>query len=86
MQRLRSLAVTVEEPDPGCFCWSVMEAAPDSSTFAVLRMSTTSYPSYDFALSAGVEALRGESTDPALGPRTDGPADNEANNSGWTPL
>ncbi len=86
MNRLRSLAVTVDEPDPGCFCWSVMEAPADSSSFAVLSTSSVSYPSYDAALSAGVEALRDCCADLGIGPRTGRTREDEPNNSGWTPL
>ena len=86
MNRLRSLAVTVDEPDPGCFCWSVMEAPPDSSSFVVLSTSPVSYSSYDAALSAGVEALRESCRDLGIGPRAEGHRDDEPNNSGWTPL
>jgi len=63
-----------------------MEAAPDSSSFVVLSTSPGSYPSYDAALSAGVEALREGCPDLGIGPRAQGHRDDEPNNSGWTPL
>lgn len=86
MNRLRSLAITVDEPDPGCFCWTVMEAPADSSNFSVLSTSSLSYPSYDSALSAGVEALRDSCVDLGAGPRAEGSRGDEPNDSGWTPL
>lgn len=44
-----------------------------------------SYPSYDAALAAGVEALRDSCVDLGTGPRVEG-RDDEPNSSGWTPL
>ncbi len=86
MNRLRALAVTIDEPDPGCFYWTLLEAPADSSQFAVLTSSSVSYPSYDAALSSGVEELRNACTDLGVGPRADADRDSESNHSGWTPL
>lgn len=62
-----------------------MEAPADSSSFSVLSTSMASYPSYDAALAAGVEALRDSCVDLGTGPRVEG-RDDEPNSSGWTPL
>lgn len=88
MSRLRSLAITVDELDPGSYCWSLLEAPADSVAFSVLSTSTISYPSYDAALAAGVEVLRSTCSDLGAGPRSGSTVDGEShpNDSGWSPL
>ncbi|RYF63101.1 MAG: hypothetical protein EOO22_26570 [Comamonadaceae bacterium] len=88
MRRLRSIALTVDELDPGSYCWSLLEAPADSVAFSVLCTSTLSYPSYDAALASGVEALRSTCADLGAGPRAGAEADSDShpNDSGWTPL
>jgi hypothetical protein len=82
---LRSIAVTVDEPDPGSFYWVLMESGTGAQNFRVLRSAGAARSSYESALSEGVNELRRLCEDRDLGPRRhhDAPEDNP---SGWTPL
>ena len=81
---LRSIALMVDEPDPGSFYWVLLEVRGQSNTFAVLESASRSEPSFDASLSAGARELRRLSGSGSGGPRKD--HDAADNPSGWTPL
>lgn len=69
---LRNIALTVDEPDQGVFHWVLIESTEDASVYGELAASEESFPSYDRALQAGVEALKKYSADLQQGPRAAG--------------
>ena len=82
---LRSVAVTVDEPDPGSYYWVLLESGGPGQAFHVLDSARTGHDSYDAALSEGVNQLRQLCRDRRLGPlRVHQTA--EDNPSGWSPL
>ena len=54
---LRSLALTVQEPRPGEFRWSVLERFEDDDPFEVLLAAEQSCATYGEALSNGTSVL-----------------------------
>jgi len=70
---LRHIALTVIEPDPGCFVWVLMESTGDAVVFdQELTAAGETSPSYAQALKAGYEALLRLSSKPEDGPRAAG--------------
>ncbi|VTU39512.1 hypothetical protein H6CHR_05507 [Variovorax sp. PBL-H6] len=82
---LRSIAVTVDEPDPGHFYWVLLEAQGPDDEFRLLNSAPRGSDSYEHALQEGVNALRRLYETHQRGPRRDA-LDEEENPSGWTPL
>lgn len=66
---LLSMAVTVEQHESGEFYWVILESFDHSMVFDSLMESAHGFASYNAALDAGVEALKGISDDPEQGPR-----------------
>lgn len=67
---LRSIAVTVDEPDPGVFHWVLIESTEDASVYQELEASEGSYDSWTHALRQGTERLMALAKDsPMKGPR-----------------
>lgn len=54
---LRSIAVTVDEPDPGVFHWVLIESTEDASVDQEFEASEGSYDSWTHALRQGTERL-----------------------------
>ena len=72
--RLRSLALTVEEPAPGEFCWRILESHADPLVFESVSCSEISFAAYDTALATGYgELQRLVGPDLQYGPRSDEP-------------
>lgn len=71
---LRSLALTVEEPAPGEFCWRILESHADPLVFESVSCSEISFAAYDTALATGYgELQRLIGPDLQYGPRSDEP-------------
>lgn len=64
--RLRSISLTIEEPEPGLFEWILNEGG---SASVGLDASVDDYGSWHEALDAGIAALRALADDAACGPR-----------------
>ncbi|RZJ25473.1 MAG: hypothetical protein EOO54_06215 [Haliea sp.] len=78
MEHLRSIALTVEENEPGQFNWLLLESQGDAVVFDVeLECCEAPYPTYAKALKAGYERLAALGTDADRGPRG-GQEDEEA--------
>lgn len=87
MNQLRSIAVTVCEPDPGLYCWVLLESVPGSlEKFHLLSSSQRPQSTYDEALAQGVEALRLISARAPNGPRAINTEMGERDQSDWVPL
>ena len=70
---LRSIAVTVDEPDPGVFHWVLIESTEDASVYQELEASEGSYDSWTHALRQGTERLMAlAKASPVAGPRARG--------------
>lgn len=82
---LRSIAVTVDEPDPGHFYWVLLEAQGPDDEFRLLNSSPRGTDSYERALQEGMNALRTLYETHHLGPRRECVGEDE-NPSGWMPL
>jgi hypothetical protein len=83
---LRSIAVTVDEPDPGLFYWVLLESRPPRhDEFRLLNSASRATDSYEHALQEGVNELRRLCQVRELGPRR-GYQNGDENPSGWTPL
>ncbi|MGJ7523658.1 hypothetical protein ACSFA0_24500 [Variovorax sp. LT1P1] len=54
---LRRISLSVDEPDPGCFYWLLMESTEDAAIWAELQASEQRYDSYSAALRAGLAVL-----------------------------
>lgn len=68
--RLRSIAVTVDEPDPGVFHWVLMESTDEAAVFQELEASEGSFDSWTHALRQGTERLMAlAKSSPVKGPR-----------------
>jgi hypothetical protein len=67
--RLRTIAVTVEESGPGTYHWVLIERIDDPTCFVELFGSLDIFDEWDEALDAGVAALKSLTLDPAIGPR-----------------
>ena len=67
---LRSIALTVEEDEPGHFTWVLLESQGDAVVFDVeLACGEQAFPSYRQALEAGFDALTDMCDDKNAGPR-----------------
>ena len=77
MTYLRNISLSVDESDPGCFYWVLMESVEDSTLFHKLSVAQESAPTYETALDAGVIALKALSENLTLGPQA--PGENENN-------
>lgn len=82
---LRSIALLIDEPDPGCFCWVLLESKGSIERFEVLGTGQVVRDTYDAALRDGIAALRAL-RDGVHGPRTAISDTGTGNPSGWTPL
>ncbi|CAN7384492.1 hypothetical protein [Variovorax sp. LjRoot178] len=70
---LRSIAVTVDEPDPGVFHWVLIESTEDASVYLDIEASEGSYDSWTHALRHGTERLMQIAIEsPVIGPRASG--------------
>ena len=78
MTYLRNISLSVDESDPGCFYWVLMESVEDSTIFKELSVAQESSPTYENALNAGVIALKALSENLTVGPQALG--ENENNN------
>ena len=78
MTYLRNISLSVDESDPGCFYWVLMESVEDSTIFMELSVAQESLPTYEAALDAGVVALKAMSENLTVGPQA--PGENENNN------
>lgn len=69
---LRSLALTVEEPAPGEFCWRILESRANPLVFESVSCSDISFAAYDTALATGYgELQRLIGPDLQYGPRSE---------------
>jgi hypothetical protein len=69
---LRSLALTVEEPSPGEFCWRILESRQDPQMFESVSCSDITFDAYDTALATGYgELQRLVGPDLQYGPRSE---------------
>jgi hypothetical protein len=82
---LRSIAVTVDEPDPGHFLWVLLESRTPRDEFRYLSSAARGTDSYERALQDGVDELRRLCRDRGDGPRRESRRGDD-NPSGWTPL
>lgn len=78
MTYLRNISLSVDESDPGCFYWVLMESVEDSTIFKEVSVAQESSPTYEAALNAGVIALKALSENLTVGPQA--PGENENNN------
>jgi hypothetical protein len=76
MHHLRRIALTVEEPETGCFMWLLMESTGDAVVFDVQLAVSRVYSTYLEALVAGQHALLHLVPDLAAGPRRSGENEN----------
>ncbi|MFS2032453.1 hypothetical protein ACEN8I_00355 [Polaromonas sp. CT11-55] len=75
---LRSLALTVEEPSPGEFCWRILESREDPRVFESISCSDITFAAYDTALATGYgELQRLVGPDLQWGPRSEEDAQGE---------
>jgi hypothetical protein len=63
---LRSIAVTVEEPEPGVFAWVLLEQDPE---WLPIKRGDNAVGSYAKAMAAGLRALQDMVDDLEQGPR-----------------
>lgn len=68
---LRSIALSVDEPDPGVYHWVLMESTEDAAIFGPLSASEESFSTWSDALHAGVAALELLAQDEKMGPRAE---------------
>ena len=69
---LRSLALTVEEPAPGEFCWRILESHGNPLLFESVACSDITFSAYDTALATGYgELQRLIGPDLQYGPRSE---------------
>lgn len=67
---LRPIALTVDETDPGCFTWILMESSGDAVVFDLeVAAAEAPFPTYDLALADGYQELLRLARDPKIGPR-----------------
>jgi hypothetical protein len=67
--QLRRIAVQVQEPEPGVFCWVLIESIADSTRFSDIATSDGTYDNWLLAMVGGVEALQRMTQDTSRGPR-----------------
>lgn len=68
-QRLRPLAITVDEPSAGAYRWRIVERVADSSEWSELQAASKNFKTYSEAMAAGLVALQSLITDLDAGPR-----------------
>jgi len=68
--QLRSIAVKVEEPEPGAFYWVLIESGEGASIFTDIGRSKQPYDNWLLAVVGGVEALQQLTGDSSRGPRS----------------
>jgi hypothetical protein len=74
---LRHIALTVDEGDPGCFTWLLMESSGDAVVFDLaVAGSPHPFPRYSEALRQGYGALLAMADSKADGPRASGEDEN----------
>lgn len=74
-QRLRPLAITVDEPSAGSYRWRIVERVADSEEWSELQAAPKNFKTYSKAMAAGLVALQALITDLDDGPRDDGKTD-----------
>ena len=82
---LRSIAVTVDEPDPGNFYWVLLESQGRDDEYRLMNSAPRALDTYERALQEGVNELRRMCAARSLGPRREFESEDE-NPSGWSPL
>lgn len=73
---LRRLAIFVDEPDPGCFYWVLIESKGDAAVWADVGASEESFPTWRQAFDAGNTELLSRVTDKDRGPLVAGEDEN----------
>ena len=68
-QRLRPLAITVDEPSAGSYRWRIVERVADSREWSELQAAPKNFKTYSKAMAAGLVALQSLITDLDDGPR-----------------
>lgn len=74
---LRTIAVTVEESEPGVFHWVLIESIDDPTGFTVLFGSAEVFGNWEDALDGGVTTLKSLVADRTIGPRLIGEVEPE---------
>lgn len=67
----RTVAIHVDEQDPGSFFWVLMECTEDATIFNKLAAAKDPLSTWEAALDAGVTALKSLAQDRATGPRNE---------------
>lgn len=73
---LRRLAVFVDEPDPGCFYWVLIESKDDAAVWADIGSSEESFTTWRKAFDAGNAELLSRVADKDRGPLVPGEDEN----------
>ena len=76
IQHLRHLAIFVDEPDPGCYYWVLIESKHDASVWGDIASSEESFDTWQAAYDAGTIEMMGLVHDQATGPMTKGEDEN----------
>lgn len=72
---LRRIAVYVEEPEPGWFAWTLIEADEDPANWSQIETTDEWVGSYKEAMAAGLVALQAMVGDLERGPREEPPVE-----------
>ncbi|WP_041388683.1 hypothetical protein [Polaromonas sp. JS666] len=75
-QRLRRIAILVDEPDPGQFYWVLHESTEDATVWLDLQSSEATFPSWLAAHDAGNKELLRMVRDKKTGPLAAGEDEN----------
>ena len=68
---LRSIALMVSEPEPGTYCWRLLESIGDPIVYEEIARSAVGFDAYDAALATGYgELQRLAGTEFQHGPRS----------------
>ncbi|VWX55676.1 conserved hypothetical protein [Burkholderiales bacterium 8X] len=54
------IKLTIDEPVPGSFIWTLLETDPDGAPRKVLRSAEDGYESYEAALASGTRMMDAE--------------------------
>lgn len=73
---LRRLAIFVDEPDPGCFYWVLIESKEDAAVWADIGSSDESFDTWILAWEAGNKHLLSLVEDKSTGPLVAGEDEN----------
>lgn len=76
MAHLRRIAIFVDEPDPGCFYWVLIESKHDASVWEDVKSSDESFDTWQAAYDAGTVALMHLVPDETKGPQAPGEDEN----------